>query len=701
MGNLGWYTARARQMSPGVVAKVAARRAWRTARQLLYRYGQSPTDPQLLEAFGAQSLEELPDKCLVPRPGAFCDPSRREGTVMALLELPDAAERAWARAERALSRTFTLFDREVAFGPGGQIEWSVDPISGYRYPLESSTSLQLFPAGVDPKYPWQLGRQDALVALGQGYWLASAPEERKRFSSELVAQASDFLRSNPPNLGIHWTCPMEVALRAANLAISVYLCRDAPAVREPGFLLQVLRALSEHTAFVEANLEDKGAVPNNHLLADLVGLLVVGTLFPQLPGATGQVATAVRKLREQVPLQVGADGVSFEDATGYQRLVAELCVLAVHFARAGGLLLGEEVEARTHGLLSVAAHLCTEAGLAPQLGDNDSGRALPLADRPSLDHGYLAGLGAVLFEDPSLKVPESPLCEEAVWLFGEEGGRTWSGLDACFRPASFSALGGGANVLRGGNGFVALAAGARGQGGAGGHSHNDRTSFELHVHGVPTIVDGGSPVYGRDPDARNAFRSSLAHNAVVVDGEEQAPFDPDRLFALPEGPRCRVERFEQRERVDVLCAVHHGYERLAQPVTVRRVFSLHKDLRALRIDERFEGRGEHGFRVGLLLPDVHVRLRGPRGEERQRAASLLEDVDLDETLAVELGPRDAPLATVLVQSGIEVSLEEASCARGYGEEVPAVRVVLSWRDEVPGHKRWVVLWDKERRVVEG
>lgn len=696
MGNLGWYTTRARQLSPGDVAKVAARRAWRTARQLLYRYGQAPTEAELLAAFGASSPEALPEACLVPRPGIFCDPQRREGTVMALLELPHAAERAWARAERALCRTFRIFERDVSFGQGGRIEWSVDPVSGYRYPLEAAESLELMPPGVDPKYPWQLGRLDGAVALAQGYWLASATEERKRFGDELVAQIGDFLRSNPVNLGVHWTSPMEVSLRAANIAIAVTMCRDAPSVRDPAFLLQVLRALAEHTGYVEANLEDRGVTPNNHLLADLVGLLVVGTLFPSLPGAAARAQMAVRRLREQIPLQVGLDGVSFEDSTGYQRLVAELCVLARLFAQAGEWQLGERVETLTHGLLSVGARMCSEEGLAPQLGDNDSGRALPFTERQSLDHAYLGHLGAVMFEDPSLKPPGVPLCAEAVWLFGEEGARVWAGLDARYRPGSFSTVGGGANVLRGGGGFVAVAAGPRGQAGTGGHSHNDRTSFELHVHGERAIVDPGSPVYVRDAAVRNAYRSSLSHNAVVVDGEEQSPFDRTRLFALPEGAHCRVERVELGERVDTLTCLHRGYERLPQPVTVRRVLTLHKDLRALRVDEKLEGEGRHLMRVGLLLPDAEVRLRGPKGEERTRASAVLEDARLDESLAVELGPRDAPRATLMVEAGIEVALEEAMTSTGYGEEVPAVRIVLTWQAQMPAHTRWVVLWDNKR-----
>lgn len=694
MGTLGYYTDRARQLSPGGVAKVAARRAYRTARQFLYRRGQGLDERDLLAAFGADSAQALADSCLIPRPGLWCDVSRREETVAAVLELHSAGERAWARAERALGRTFQLFEREVCFGEHGRIEWSQDPVSGYRYPMEASTALVLTPPGVDPKYPWQLGRLEALIALGQGYWLSTAPEQKSRFAEAFASLLSDFIRANPPNMGIHWTCAMEVSLRAANIAQGLYMFRDAPAVREPGFLLTALRALADHTAYVEANLEDKGAVPNNHLIADHVGLWVVGLLFPRLPGAERQVASAARGLRDQIPTQVLEDGVSFEGSTGYHRLVAELCTLAALFSRGSQADLGATVFQRTHGLLRTAAQWCSEQGLAAQIGDNDSGRALALTDRVSLDHAYLGNLGAVMFADASLKARSDEVCDEAAWLFGLDGLRTFQALPAEKQPRSFSSARGGLHVLRGAGAVVTVSAGPQGQRGAGGHSHNDKLSFELHLKGRPVIVDPGSPIYARDPACRNAFRRTSAHNTLVVDGEEQARFDPDRLFALPEGAHARVERFDTSAHVDRLFTAHTGYQRLPEPVTVFRTLELHKAAGALLIEDRLEGVGEHGLKLHLQLPDREVRLRGPRGQERMVASRLMPGVSLDDSLAVELGPREAPRAVIFVEVGGEVSLESSDYSPGYGERVPAVRVTMALKRSAPSRWRWIVLFGR-------
>ncbi|HZA52358.1 MAG TPA: alginate lyase family protein, partial [Myxococcaceae bacterium] len=631
MGNLSYYTARAKQLTPGGAAKVAARRAVRTAKQWLYRRGPGLDERDVLHAFGAWSLAS--------NPRAWCDVSHREHTVAALFELPLAAERAYARAERALHRRYLVFEREVSFDAGAAIDWSRDPVSGHRWPLAPPAELELTPPGADPKYPWQLGRLEAVIALGQGYWLASAPEEKARFAGEFAALAMDFLRANPPNLGIQWACPMEVALRAANLAQALYMFRDAPEAQDPAFLLTVLRGLAEHAAFVEANLEDRGIVPNNHLIADHVGLLVVAVLFPKLPGAARQLAAAVRGLREQVPAQVFEDGVSFEGSTGYHRLVAELCVMAELFGPTHGVDLGATVAERTHGLLRASSAWCSERGLAPQIGDNDSGRALALADRPSLEHAYLATLGAVLFRDARLKSNGAELCDEAAWLYGSGGLHAFRALTAQAEPSSFTSPQGGIHVLRGAGAVVTAVAGPQGQRGAGGHSHNDKLSFELHLDGEPVIVDPGSPVYARDPAQRNAYRSTAAHNCVEVDGEEQAEIDPSRLFALPEGAYARVDRFETSPELDILEGSHSGYRRLGAGLLVRRALTLDKRSRALRVHDTVEGEGMRTLRIHLQLPDCLVQLRGPRGEERHRAIELIRGAPIDETVAIELGPR--------------------------------------------------------------
>src|SRR5690349_15063443 len=147
---------------------------------------------------------------------------------------------------------------------------------------------------------------------------------------------------------------MEVALRAANLAQALVMFSDAPEARRPEFLVPVLESLAEHTAWVEAHLEDKGAVPNNHLVSNYVGLLVAGLLFPELPDAPRQVARAVAGLQAQVVAQVHPEGTSFEGSVPYHRLAVELFTLAFVVARGLGVDLGSRYEARLHRMYAAS-----------------------------------------------------------------------------------------------------------------------------------------------------------------------------------------------------------------------------------------------------------------------------------------------------------------------------------------------------------
>ena len=690
MGTLDYYAAIAR-LAPAGLARSAVRRVQGVARQALYRRRERADEVQLLQAFGATSAAALADLALGQRSSRiWCEVSNRASVLEALAAIPGARERARARAHRALHQEWDVFGTRVSFGEGRPVDWSLDPLSSHRYPVEPVERMPLQSTGRDPKYPWVMGRLDSVVALGQGYWEATTGEERSRLATAFVAQTLDFLQANPVGMGVHWTCAMEIALRAANLAQALVMFSDAPEVRRPEFLVPVLGALAEHTAWVEAHLEDRSAVPNNHLVSNYVGLLVVGLLFPELPGAPQQVALSVGGLREQMVAQVHLEGTSFEGSIPYHRLAVELFGLAYLVARGAGVSLGAAYEARLRRMFHAVRAWCSEQGLAPQIGDNDSGRVFPLRDREDNEHGYLVGLGAALFGDAGLGGGELP--DEAAWLLGRAGLERFRALPAAPAPVSVSFPEGGFHTLRGAGAVITVSAGKQGQGGVGGHSHNDKLSFELHLDGRPVIVDPGTGTYTRDPATRNWFRSTAAHNTVQVDGAEQAPLDAARLFALPEEARARVVAFLPGGTVDRLLVRHDGYRRLPAPVGIERTFRLDRHERALSGRDRFVGTGRHEVVGRLHLPDEQARLVTPDVQVLTRARRMAEGPVEFESLAVELGPEGAPHAWVVLEKGLALKLAPSRYSPGYGRIVPSLAVEFRGQVTPPVWLSWVVVF---------
>lgn len=665
MSALGHLAIIARQLGPAELARAVARRASAGVRRAVLR----PRACRAADLASSLGLEEgAAAERLLDDSGsaAWCDVAQRERVLSVLERFPKMRRRALFRAERAARGELLIFGARcfLAQARGGRAErW------------------------FDPKLPWAIGRLDQLLALGQGYWAAEEPGPRARFARALTSQLRDFLLENPTGEGIQWDSPMEVALRAANIAQALKMVRDSPLVRAPDFALEVLAALESHLGYVEANLEDGGAVPNNHLVANQVGLLISGLLFPLLPGSHRRIARSVRSLRELIQAQVHPEGWSFEGAVGYHRLSTELFTLAHLVSRSQGVDLGEAYEERLSRMYRVAEAYCSERGLAPQLGDNDSGRVFPLCDRQSLDHGYLAPLGAALFGEARLKRKGAAFPDEAAWLLGERGWSRFRRLRPGARPESLSTA--GLHVFRGGGATLAISAGKNGQRGVGGHSHNDQLSFELHWQGFPVIVDPGSPSY-RAP-LRDCFRGTAAHNTIEVPGEEQSPIDSSRPFALPDSARCEVLELEQGAEVKRLVARHLGYARLRPPLVVERELVLDKRGGVLSVADRLVGEGARDLLSRLHLPDEEVRLRAPAKEEVERASKArLAPVRLG-PLAAELGPPDSPRGVVLVDSRGRVSLERSAYSRGYGELAPALCLLISLHLELPAQVGFLVL----------
>lgn len=473
------------------------------------------------------------------------------------------------RADAVRAHRFDL----LGSGPtdlGATIDWHRDFKSGRTWPLEHFSRIRIsYPDHSDIKVPWELSRFQHLPLLAAAHALSRDQD----YLDEVGAQLCSWIEANPVEFGVNWGCTMDVAIRAANWVAALVLCGSA-AGTEPWYE-SVLASLLLHARFIRTNLEF-GSARGNHYLADVVGLLIVAGVFAGSDEGQGWARWATRELGREMRHQVRADGCDHEASTSYHRLVTEMFIIGADAADAlAPGALDREVRPAIDRMLRFVADYTRPDGLAPQIGDADDGRLLPLGDYGAADQ------------------------RDHLHLFRQ--------ADRPYRPATGSAAypAGGFYVLRSGEMYAAVRCGDVGIRGRGCHAHNDLLAFELCWDGVPLVVDPGSYLYTADPVARNRFRSTAAHSALLVDAGEQNELRLDRLFAMVDRARAEALEFEAGT-VTTFRGRHHGFETLPSPATHTRALRLDGARQTLEVIDEVESAAAHELCWSLPLAPCEV-----------------------------------------------------------------------------------------------
>ena len=201
----------------------------------------------------------------------------------------------------------------------------------------------------------------------------------------------------------------------------------------------------------------------------------------------------------------------------------------------------------------------------------------------------------------------------------------------------------GLTVMTAGDAWILADAGPFGYEGAG-HSHSDTLGFVACLEGRELLIDAGTFTYV-DPELRDWFRSSAAHNTVRVDGFDQArAAGPFRWLGKP---RVEVEAWETGPDEDLLRAT------CVSPIRHTRTLILAKEARLLLIIDEISGSdstGEHTIEqfwhaAGAEGPAQAACRRGRHRVGVRRASRLAVDGLRIEGREPDGGPEpDEPLA---------------------------------------------------------
>src|SRR3989441_8268327 len=573
---------------------------------------------------------------------------------------------------------------------GTRPKWNFDFLSGADWPYVRRECRECIRHdGSDVKVPYELSRLQFLPVLGKAHVL-TGKESYRRAAKDLL---SHWIQSNPVPVGVNWTLAMEAALRAMSICFLLNLLSPLRREEEP-WLATVTRSLAQHLHYIEANIEFSHLLTSNHYLSDIIGLYCL-SMFLNGEGMAARRSEYRRRIEVEMAQQVYKDGGNYEASTGYQILVTQLFTTALLLMRTErGVPTRPAFVERLRMMFWFLGTVASASGELPQVGDCDDGRtellvddleqmiSCPVAKRNSLRVPHLLGLGQRLFGEGA-----GPGADAAWYGLTDTTGIPYSqpqirsGLACPIKVLPKSGIG----VLQHGSAELLFFAIPNGIFGKGSHTHNDKLSFVLRVGGQEVLCDSGTGCYTRDMATRNRFRSTAAHNTLLIDGAEQNRIDPGPLGLFILGDEAAVSQIQQGRgaRGCFLRASHSGYCSLG--VTHARTIHVVDGERTFVIEDELVGDGVHDFEFNLQL--------APNRSAEVTAAE-------NGIVCRILGDRQVQL-TVNGPTRLQGSARPSLISTTYGVTASAVRVRFWGRAAVPARITTRISWADVTNMTSG
>jgi hypothetical protein len=548
----------------------------------------------------------------------------RESTTQFVIEhFPEWLDRAIQEGIRLSERRLNILGYEnIALGH--EIDWHRDPISGYQWPQKYWADYDFFHCNAaDVKVIHELNRHQHLPRLAKAFFLTGD----ELYAREAVGQMESWIDQNTKWTGVNWQSSLEIAIRAISWMWTIFLLLPSESLHEQSArrisksLLSQLDHIYRYPSLYTS--------PNTHLIGEATALFVGGLLFQEVPGARAWYEFGTETLAAELQRQVADDGVYREASSYYHCYATDFYLQALALARWNRLTFSEWVWARVEQMIEFVMHISRPDGSMPLMGDDDGGRALALSfeDYRCFTDGISSG--TVLFSRNDFK-SRVQFHEESLWLFGAEGWRMFEALPSqapmdLSRAYADSAL----FIQRSGWGdrdsHLVFDCGGLGMQ-TGGHGHADALSLTLFSGGREILIDPGTSVYNAAPEWRTFFRSTRAHNTVVVDGYSQST--PGGPFSWKRKAKTNLRKHISLPEFEYVDGEHDGYSALPREIGHRRrLIHIRPDYWIVLDDLR--GKGEHNFDfLYHFAPDVELFVFGDERKGDVECSARLHDTGL-------------------------------------------------------------------------
>lgn len=356
----------------------------------------------------------------------------------------------------------------------------------------------------DIKFLWEPARFNWAVMLGRAYHLTAD----EQYAVSFKKYCGEFLECNPVNQGSNWQSGQEIALRLMALVICLHLFSGSSQITDE-FKNRIITAVIDHAERIPKTIFYAKAQNNNHLISEAVGLYTAGVFLRSYPKAQGWKNLSLRWFNQAITSQVDSEGEYIQHSTNYHRMMLALCLWMQYLLKFENISLQTSVSNR----IKLAAQwlflmMDRKTGRVPNLGHNDGSFILPFSTnaysdyRPIVQASFLA-----FFNRPVLTNGEWD--DLSVWLNLPIHAQEQKRDDLIFNT--------GVHRIGEDQCWAVL----RAKRFTNRPAHADQLHVDMWHEGINLLCDAGTFQYNAFPPWDNRLSSTLVHNTICVNNQDQ------------------------------------------------------------------------------------------------------------------------------------------------------------------------------------
>jgi len=564
-------------------------------------------------------------------------------------------------ADKILSNTFNFLGSGDIHFEGVVPDWHSN-LQGGRWPSGkhwTAIDIRSDKRAGDVKLCWELNRHQYFMVLGRAWKLTGD----NHYAECFIRHLNSWIEKNPPETGVNWVSNLEIALRLISWTFALAFFKDYQGFT-PELFYRFIKSIMEQSRHLEQDFEfSRRLMPNNHLIGDAVGLFALALNFPEFKGTDKRLLYAEEILNKEALKQFYTDGGNWELSTSYQSFVLGLYLYYLLLSKLNKRSVPDEVKERLQSGFKFIKALSNKKGRVFVLGDSDDSRVFHLSERALNDFRGLLAVASFLFDDNSLCPELDSIPEEVFWLFGsrslEEKAFRKNRINGiqCFENTGLYLF--NIETNKKSRGELLFRAGPLGisVGVQAGHGHAGQLSIQVRLNGEVLIRDAGTFTYNGERCWRDYFRSSFAHNVLLINGREQVK--PMGLFRWESLLNAQV--FSQSEDSVKACYT-------LSPFKVFREIKLLPDKIGWEILDTVEGMGEQKINLYFQAEADCLTEEQSRWRFKGNGADLL--LEAPETMKG------------FAKKG-EAEPKSGWTSDAYGEKKPAEQLILEGRFHLP------------------